>query len=136
MEPDDPLYQEVTQSTYDYIDKEGDWYQLKSTRHFGPMVFHLVWNKNIEKLFLHNIKNEKMVDNASLVNLYRIIQPNLKYEVLKNEKDDIKLVETFIEIEFSTSSNISAAFQAYKEIIKERKNLEKNIQKAHGVNPE
>lgn len=131
MDPDDPKYQEVCQSTYEYVDKNGDYEILKSTRHFGPMVFHLVWNKNISNLFLHNIKTENIEDNVSLIQLYRKLHSDINYDNLQIE-DNVKFVEEFAKQEFSETS-IIPALQAYKEVMKERKELEKNIKKAHGL---
>lgn len=135
MDPDDPTYQEVTQTTYNCIDKDGEWDVLKSTRHFGTMIFHLAWNKNIENLFLHNIKSENLKDNVSLIHLYQKLHADNKYNSLKYQHDDIKFVEDFINIEYP-KSKIFPAFRAFKELLEERNKLEKNIKKAHGYDDE
>lgn len=135
MDPDDPKYQQVCQTTYEAIDKNEDWDLLKSTRHFGTMAFHLAWTKNIANLFLHNIKKENIKDNVSLIHLYQKLHPDINYDNLKYENDDVKFVEDFAKLEFS-KLNIIPALQAYKELIKEREELAKNVQKAHGFNQE
>lgn len=59
FEPDDPEYHRVTHATYDRIDEEKDFEILRSTRHFGPLAFYLVFNRNMDNLLLENIQTER-----------------------------------------------------------------------------
>ena len=57
-EPDHPTYQWIVTRTYDRIDAERDHEQLRSTRHYGPMVFHLAWKRAIDNLVVDLIDSK------------------------------------------------------------------------------
>ena len=42
---------------YDAVDLSGDWDDLWSTRHYGPMVFHLVWHQKVDDLISHYLQS-------------------------------------------------------------------------------
>ena len=42
---------------YDAVDLSGDWDVLWSTRHYGPMVFHLVWQQKVDDLISHFLQS-------------------------------------------------------------------------------
>ena len=56
FEPDNPLYIATAKAVYEHINLNTAYDTLWSTRHFGPMVFHLVWEKKCDDLI--GIKNE------------------------------------------------------------------------------
>lgn len=56
FEPDNPLYIATAKSVYEHINLNTAYDTLWSTRHFGPMVFHLVWEKKCDDLI--GIKNK------------------------------------------------------------------------------
>ena len=56
FEPDHPNYIETAQYVYDFIDTMGHYEVLHSTRHYGPMVFYLVWEKKADNLIIHYLK--------------------------------------------------------------------------------
>lgn len=61
FEPDDPLFILTAESTYDAIDRRGHYDFLKSTRHFGPMVFYLVRVRKMDGLLLHSMVEGRLV---------------------------------------------------------------------------
>lgn len=59
FEPDDPLYISTAEATYDAIDRKGHYDFLKSTRHFGPMVFYLVRVRKMDGMLIHSINQRR-----------------------------------------------------------------------------
>ena len=59
FDPDDPQYVAIVESTYDHIDEMKDYDFLKSTRHYGPLVFYLTRTRKMDNLLLFNIQNER-----------------------------------------------------------------------------
>lgn len=57
FEPDDPLYISTVETTYDSVDRKAHYDLLKSTRHFGPMVFYLVRMRKMDAILLHSIQH-------------------------------------------------------------------------------
>ena len=66
FEPDHPTYVETAQYVYDFIDTMGHFEALHSTRHYGPMVFHLIWEKKADNLIVYYLKKLQL-EEASKV---------------------------------------------------------------------
>ena len=62
FEPDHPNYIETAQYVYDFIDTMGHYEVLHSTRHYGPMVFYLVWEKKADNLIIHYLKKLQLAE--------------------------------------------------------------------------
>ncbi|XP_034938161.1 28S ribosomal protein S22, mitochondrial [Chelonus insularis] len=133
FDPDDPDYQRVTKTVYDHINEASHFKKLISTRHYGPMVFHLVWRKNIENLLLHNIKNDIIEDAALLIKLYHKIHPSAKSAQVQCNDNHIQLIEKYVELDSTNEGKLRAAINAYKEFDKARKEVEAGIRAAHGL---
>lgn len=50
FEPDNPNYIATAEAVYEHININSSYDALWSTRHFGPMVFYLVWEKKCDDL--------------------------------------------------------------------------------------
>jgi small subunit ribosomal protein S22 len=59
FEPDDPNFISICEKTYQMIDSKYQHDLLKSTRHYGPMVFYLVRVRQMDNLLIHSIKNAR-----------------------------------------------------------------------------
>jgi small subunit ribosomal protein S22 len=59
FEPDDHMYQDVTATTYEAVERGQHYSSLRSTRHFGPFAFHLAWNRSIDNLLLDLIQTDR-----------------------------------------------------------------------------
>ena len=76
FEPDHPDYIRVAEMVYDRVDTNGDYADLWSTRHYGPMVFHLVWQRKVDNLLTHYLQSvNKAAETrwesiADVLNLY------------------------------------------------------------------
>ena len=62
FEPDHPNYIETAQYVYDFIDTMGHYEVLHSTRHYGPMVFYLVWERKADNLIIHYLKKLQLAE--------------------------------------------------------------------------
>lgn len=129
FEPDHPDYHRVTHATYDRIDELMHYDVLRSTRHFGPMVFYLAWNKKIDRLLQESVKTERMRDAALVIELYYILHPS---ENVIEEKDPVKLIQHYIKTEVGSKRELDFALKSYVELEEERRKIKESIDKAHG----
>ncbi|XP_020300293.1 28S ribosomal protein S22, mitochondrial [Pseudomyrmex gracilis] len=137
FEPDDPNYQTITREVYEYVNLEKDFDILRSTRHFGPMVFHLVWTSNIDNLLCEMIETSRIKDAVLLIRLYYKIHPTTKATVDQSEKtDDIEFIMQYARMDSPKSGTIEKLLQSYKELQLEHQIVEEGIKKAHGISPE
>lgn len=134
FEPDDPDYQVITQKVYEYINREKHFDTLRSTRHFGPMVFHLVWTSNIDNLLCEMIETSRIKDAALLIRLYHKIHPAAKSSIDEcRDMDDIKLIIHYANLESPKKGTIDKLIQSYKELQQEQQIVAEGIKKVHGI---
>ena len=82
FEPDHPSYIETAQYVYDDIDSKGHFDALHSTRHYGPMVFYLAWEKKMDNLLIYYLKKLQIQD-ACKVNRSNIEKKKPSLKVFK-----------------------------------------------------
>ncbi|XP_071639587.1 small ribosomal subunit protein mS22 [Temnothorax longispinosus] len=137
FEPDNPDYQAVTREVYEHINAEKHFDILRSTRHFGPMVFHLVWTSNIDNLLLEMIETGRVKDAALLIRLYHMIHPTTKSAVERCEHtDDAEFIMHYARLESTRKDKIQKLLQSYKELQREREIVAEGIKLAHGISSE
>lgn len=59
FEPDSIEYHNTVSVTYDHIDETRSYEVLRSTRHFGPFVLHLVKKREIDNLLEENFRSDR-----------------------------------------------------------------------------
>ena len=89
FDPDDPDYIRVTRKTYNFVDENAKFASLRSTRHFGPMVLHLVLSKRMDNLLFHLINSKDIDAAADLVRLFHEVESNTS----PTEVDEFHLIE-------------------------------------------
>lgn len=137
FEPDDPDYQAVTREVYEHINAERRFDILRSTRHFGPMVFHLVWTSNMDNLLYEMVETSRINDAALLVRLHHIIHPTAKSAVEPCEHtDDAEFVMHYVRLESPRKDKIQKLLQSYKELERQRQIVTEGIKQAHGISSE
>ncbi|XP_012527439.1 28S ribosomal protein S22, mitochondrial [Monomorium pharaonis] len=138
FEPDDPNYQAITREVYEHINAERRFDLLRSTRHFGPMVFHLVWTSNIDNLLCEMIETGRVKDAALLIRLCHIINPTSKSAVEPCEHtDDVQFIMHYANLEnLPKRDRIQKLLQSYKELQRENEILIEGIKQAHGISSE
>ncbi|XP_041126278.1 28S ribosomal protein S22, mitochondrial [Polyodon spathula] len=122
FEPDSPDYRRVHNLTYEDIDKYGKYDLLRSTRHFGGMVWYLVNGKKIDGLLIDMIQRDLIQDAASVIHLYHMLHPQgpSAKEAGKHQAQGIDLVKIFARTESQKAGYIELALQAYQETSAER----------------
>ncbi|KAL0105642.1 hypothetical protein PUN28_015853 [Cardiocondyla obscurior] len=135
FEPDDPDYQSVTREVYEHINVEKHFDFLRSTRHFGPMVFHLVWTNNIDHLLHEMIETSRISDAALLIRLYHVIYPTAEPTVESCEHmDDVDFVTHYIKLlESPKKDKLQKLLQSYRELQRERQIVDENVKRAYGT---
>ncbi|KAL6430717.1 hypothetical protein ACFW04_006936 [Cataglyphis niger] len=134
FEPDDPDYQAVTQEVYEHINREKHFDILRSTRHFGPMVFHLVWTKNIDNLLCEMIETDRIEHAAILIRLFHIIYPMTKSAIDQCKvRDNVEFIMHYARLDSPRRSMIEKLLQSYKELQQEHQIMEEGIKQAHGI---
>jgi len=137
FEPDDPDYQAITGEIYEHINAEKHFDILRSTRHFGPMVFHLVWTSNIDNLLCEMIETSRIKDAALLVRLYHMIHPTTKSAVEQCEHtDDAEFVMHYAQLDSPRKDRIQKLLQSYKELQRKRQILAESIEQAQDTSTE
>lgn len=130
FEPDEPDYQRVTSMTYDYVNENGFFEKLRSTRHFGPLVFYLCWHKNIDNLLLELVETCRIEDVNSLLRLYEIMHGvELRFA---ETNDNLRPLQEYISKYSKKAGPLELALQAYKDLEHRNRTIEADIQAAHG----
>lgn len=129
FEPDDPNYQRVTSSTYEHVSENRGFDKLRSTRHFGPLVFYLTWHNCVDNLLLDLIETCHIEEANNLMALYgKIHNVDLNVE----DEESLGIIKQYI-LKFSNKKGpLELALQAYKDLEHQKKELERGIKAAHG----
>jgi len=141
FEPDNPLYIATAKSVYEHINLNTAYDTLWSTRHFGPMVFHLVWEKKCDDLiawYLTRRKDNTLSDVLDVVMVYSYLHGDSKFAkniqsstALIEDVDiadwkisqahQLKLIRAYIEFASTKSLKIKSALESYLEISEGKK---------------
>lgn len=158
-EPDEPMYQKVTSIAYQHIDATNNYNLLRSTRHFGPLVFYLSWQQTIDRLMLELLQTAAIRDAVCLVALRQVIHGDVTEAKLANDllseiyltsiqlkkpelvtEEDIKLdtkcvecVEKYVNNNSSMKNQHELALQGYREMYQQLIELSRGLRKAHGA---
>jgi len=114
FEPNDPNFLRVTHRIYQHVSEAKDFDILHSTRFFGPMVFYLAWNNQLDHLLAHMLNNANVPDALSIIRLFFILKESIaKLEEYSNESKntDLELIEMFIKKELKNGSSSQLAIQ-------------------------
>lgn len=116
FEPDDPNYLRVTSATYDAIDEARKYDDLLSTRHYGVMVFYLVWNKKMDNLLIDLIRNNRLENAADVIRIYHILHPDCKSVSKVTEKDSASsLLKVYVEEDAEKRSALELSLQTFQD---------------------
>ncbi|KAM9037142.1 28S ribosomal protein S22, mitochondrial [Sarcophilus harrisii] len=119
FEPDSADYIKVHHQTYENIEKHSKYDVLRSTRHFGGMVWYLVNKKNIDGLLIDQIQKDLMDDATNLVILYHMLHPNGHSAKQAKEQgaEGLDLIKVFAKTEAQQGGYIELTLQAYQEAL-------------------
>ncbi|CAN8015016.1 unnamed protein product, partial [Ixodes persulcatus] len=133
FEPDDPNYIRVTHATYDHIDSQRKFHDLRSTRHFGPMVFYLVVVRRIDNLLVDTLQREMIEDAADLVRLFYHVHPRSDASEVDDRADGVELVQMFTRKDSNKRAHLELAMQTYLEVKSSRDQVSRGLAAARGL---
>ncbi|KAG7470869.1 hypothetical protein MATL_G00118400 [Megalops atlanticus] len=121
FEPDSSEYRRVHLVTYEDMEKHGKYDLLRSTRHFGGMVWHLVNARRIDGLLVDMLQRDLVQDAASLVSLFHMVHPQSESatEALEQQATGIDLIKIYAQRESQRAGYIELALQAYQQTLLE-----------------
>uniref|UniRef100_A0A8D0G6E0 Mitochondrial ribosomal protein S22 n=1 Tax=Sphenodon punctatus TaxID=8508 RepID=A0A8D0G6E0_SPHPU len=116
FEADSSDYIRVHHQTYDDIDKHAKYDLLRSTRHFGGMVWYLVNRKRTDGLLIDMIQRDLLDDATSLVTLYHMLYPDCPSakEAKEQELHGLDLIKAFVKRETERAGYIELVIQTYE----------------------
>ncbi|NXA47802.1 RT22 protein, partial [Nothocercus julius] len=117
FEPDSPDYIRVHHRTYDDIENHAKYDLLRSTRHFGGMVWYLVNRKKTDGLLIDMLHRDLLDDTTSLITLYHMLHPECPsaQEAKEGNLQGVELIKVFVKTESQKEGYIQLALQAYQE---------------------
>ncbi|XP_077508962.1 mitochondrial ribosomal protein S22 [Amblyomma americanum] len=132
FEPDDANYIRVTHATYDHIDANRGFHELRSTRHFGPMAFYLAVMGKIDNLLIDMLQREMIEDTGHLLRLFYHIHPPSDSAQVDENTDNIELVKFYMRSDSKKRSHLELALQTCLEIRSSREEVDKDLASARG----
>ncbi|XP_014272815.1 small ribosomal subunit protein mS22 [Halyomorpha halys] len=121
FEPDDPLYIHVTQATYDKIAETGNFKELESTRHYGPMIYHLTEKENLSSLFIYFLNSDRLVEVVDVIRLHGIIHPDKICSAEYIPGEEFLLVKAFISEYYHQKPDLMLTLKSYEDFISKPK---------------
>jgi len=70
FEPDHPLYIRTAEMVYNHIIETKNFDTLHSTRHYGPLVFHMCCTNQIDEFIIHLILKKDLESAANVVEVF------------------------------------------------------------------
>ncbi|XP_078266156.1 small ribosomal subunit protein mS22 [Rhinoraja longicauda] len=119
FEPNSADYIRVHHQTHEYIDKHNKYDLLRSTRHFGGLVWYLGNRMRIDGLLIDMIQRDLMDDAVSVVQLYHMLHPECQSAKETNiqQAKGIELIKVFSHTDSKKGSYLELALQVYQEAI-------------------
>ncbi|XP_063229501.1 small ribosomal subunit protein mS22 [Bacillus rossius redtenbacheri] len=133
LEPDDSEFHRIAATAYDHVDDHCQYDALRSTRHFGPLAFHLAFHRRIDNLLLDTIQAGRLDESAALVKLFHILHPKEKSQMDAHGQHDVEVVKMYIQADAVRKSSLELALQTYLDLEEQRQSVKESIQRAHGT---
>ncbi|XP_076300240.1 mitochondrial ribosomal protein S22 [Lasioglossum baleicum] len=132
FEPNDPEYHRITKIVYEDVNSKRKYEPLRSTRHFGPLAFHLAWERKIDNLLIDVIHGERLDEAAALIKLYHIFYPTAVSAPSAPYEDEITVVRNYAKLDSTNRKDIDHALLVYEKLQAQKQEIESTILKAHG----
>jgi len=117
FEPDHPHYIRTCDKVFSHISEHKHFDSLYSTRHYGPMVFNLCWNKNLDELLAHLIWSDRLQEAETAIKVYLIIHPECKLSTMEvTNLSSEELVRSFAKYESLKPGKINMALDKLLEV--------------------
>jgi len=130
-EPDHPIHIRTLSLVHSHVSESGSFDTLIATRHYGPMVFNLCWNKQQDELLVHLVVNDRVEEAVDVIAVYLQIHPNCKLASASGLKmmSGENLLRRFCEIEALKTGKIS---MAVAKLVEERAQKQR-LRQSHGA---
>ncbi|KAK2846887.1 hypothetical protein Q5P01_009886 [Channa striata] len=117
FEPDSSEYIRIHAVTYEDLDKHSKYELLRSTRHFGGMVWYLVNARRVDGVIVDMLKRELLQDAVSLVSLFHMVHPQSESakEAARQQATGTDLLKIYAQKESQRSGYIELALQAHEQ---------------------
>ncbi|CAI9724887.1 Hypothetical predicted protein [Octopus vulgaris] len=116
FEPDHPDYIQITQRTYEFIRQVGAFDTLRSTRHFGPMVFYYIWYNKVDRLLMDMIERNQISDAADVVRLYNLVHTDSPCaETCQDVDNDLDLLKIFCVTSSTEKPRLELTLQVHED---------------------
>lgn len=121
FEPDSAEYIRVHTTTYEDLEKRAKYELLRSTRHFGGLVWYLVNARRVDGLIVDTLKKELLQDAVSLVSLFHLVHPHSEsaQEASSQKASGTELLKIYGQKESQRSGYIELALQAFEQMAAE-----------------
>jgi len=119
-EPDDPQYIQVSRRTYNHVNDVHEYAALRSTRHFGPMVLHLILSQQMDNLLCYLISEKDISAGADLVKIFHATKPETSPV---DSMTDMELIENYISKHALKKPTLELARDTFLEIEKQQNEL-------------
>lgn len=132
FEPDHPIYLRTVGAVYNHILEQGHFDILHSTRHYGPMVFNLCWNRQVDELLIHLVMKDRMIEIKDTIKLYLEIHRDCEMKNLVGDIEELSsedLVRSFSKQESLKPGKLTMALER---LLETRRTAE-NIRSSHGL---
>ncbi|CAG7717475.1 unnamed protein product [Allacma fusca] len=126
------LARAMVETTYDVVDSRKDYDYLRSTRHYGGMVFYLTRLRKMDRLLGFLLDNARIQEASNLVSLFCIMFPECKSAQTKAD-NQIDIIRNYIEADAILGSELRLRLNSYVEDQRSKEELHKGIAKAHGL---
>ncbi len=135
FEPDHPMFVRTCATVFDAADAENAYDALHSTRHFGPMVFHLVWENKADGLMGHYLENKAVERACSLAKVFGLLHGDsaTANAMAEQSEDDLFLLRAYINQDSRKKSKLHAALESALEAKKMEIERAEGIAQAHGA---
>ncbi|KAG9494431.1 hypothetical protein GDO78_001997 [Eleutherodactylus coqui] len=115
FEPDSADYIRIRNHIFEDVERQGKYDLLRSTRHFGGMVWHLCSQKKIDGLLIDMLQRDLLDDAVSLVRLYHMVHPDTTCAKESQGVDGSELIKLFVRMEAQRPGYLELALQVYSE---------------------
>lgn len=123
-EPDHPTYTRTLSLVHTHIANTGNFDVLHSTRHYGPMVFGLCWDKQQDELLVHLIVRGRLEEAVDTVKVYLKLHPDCSLASSNlTELTPEYLLRKFCKLESLKSGKVSMALDRLLEEMAEKEKL-------------
>jgi len=127
FEPDHPLFISVVESVYDKVNEEKDFNSLRSTRHYGPLVFFLVQKRNLDNLLIENLETDRLEDAQWALQLLKLMKPELPLKFKLTADSTLDDIQVYIQEVSKSKGQLEGSLKVYRDLVahqnRERANL-------------